>query len=375
GSGDGEILWYQNVADTIPFAFGSPATVAQVPINNSYYAGLNDFKGSIGPTTKYAFSGGGYNQFTPYINISTRIPVIIKSARLYIGNSGKITFNVANANGQVVSTATINAVATRTNPAAGPQADDLNDQGAVYPLNLLLPAAGAYTLTAVFDNTATIYRSNTGVSGYPFKIGNVFSIDGNNAVSGTDTAYYKNFYYYFYDLKLQSPGCAAQARQAVSLTQPVISLNGTALTSNFLAGNQWYIDGKAIDGATGQTYSPTKSGNYMVGISLSTGCQLLSDNYVYVLTSNNGNTADIGLVVYPVPANNQLSIIFASSANSNLNLSLINSAGLIVYTNLQTISKGNFATTIDVAKQAPGSYILKIVLGQKVYYDKIVIVR
>ncbi|MBB3054949.1 S8 family serine peptidase [Mucilaginibacter gotjawali] len=375
GLGDGELLWYQHVADTIPFAFGSPATVAQAPINNSYYAGLNDFKGSIGPATKYAFSGGGYNQFTPYVNISTRIPVIIKSARLYIGNSGKITFNVANGNGQVVSTTTINTVATRTNPTPGPQADDPSDQGAVYPLNLLLPAAGAYTLTVVFDSTATIYRSNTGVSGYPFKIGNVFSIDGNNAASGTDTAYYKNFYYYFYDLKLQSPGCAAPARQAVSLTQPVISLNGTALTSNFLAGNQWYVDGKAIDGATGQTYIPAKSGNYTLGINLSTGCQLLSDNYVYVLTSNKGNTGDIGLVVYPVPASNQLSIIFASPANNNLNLSLINSAGLIVYTNLQTITQGNFATTIDVSKQAPGSYILKIVLGQKVYYNKIVIVR
>ncbi|MDR3693252.1 MAG: S8 family serine peptidase [Mucilaginibacter sp.] len=375
GLGDGEILWYQNLADTIPFAFGSTVTVAQAPISNNYYAGLNDFKGSIGPATKYVFSGGSYNQFTPYVNLSTRIPMIIQSARLYIGNSGKITFNLANANGQVVSTAVINAVATRTNPAPGSQADDPNDQGAVYPLNLRLPAAGAYTLTAVFDSTATIYRSNTGVTGYPFKIGNIFSIDGNNAVSGTDTAYYKNFYYYFYDLKLQSPGCAAPARQAVSLTQPVISLNGTALTSNFLAGNQWYIDGKAIDGATGQTYIPTKSGNYTVGINLSTGCQLLSDNYVYVLTSNKGSYGDIGLVVYPVPANNQLNVIFASPANNNLNLSLMNAAGLIVYNDMEAIAQGNFSKTIDVSRLAPGTYLLKLALGQKVYYDKIVIVR
>ncbi|HWZ04137.1 MAG TPA: S8 family serine peptidase [Mucilaginibacter sp.] len=375
GLGDGEILWYQNLADTIPFAFGSPATVVQPPVNNTYYAGLNDFKGSIGPATKYVFGGGGYNQFTPYVNVSTRIPIIIQSARLYIGNPGKITFNVSNANGQVVSTATINAVATRTNPAPGPQAEDPNDQGAVYSLNLLLPSAGTYTITAVFDSTATIYRSNTGVTGYPFKTGGVFSIDGNNAVSGTDTAYYKNFYYYFYDVKLQSPGCAAAARQAVSLTQPVISLNGTMLTSNFSAGNQWYLDGKAIAGATAQTYIPTKSGNYTVSITLSTGCQLISDNYVYVLTSSQSSNGDIGLVVYPVPTSNQLSIIFASPANSNLNLSLINAAGLTVYSNLQTIAQGNFTTTIDVSNQAPGSYILKIALGQKVYYDKIVIVR
>jgi len=375
GSGDGELLWYQNLTDTIPFAFGSPATTTQDPVNNMYYAGVNDFKGGLGPATKYVFAGGSYNQFTPYMNVSTRIPVVIESARLYIGFPGKITFNVANTNGEVVSTTTINAVATRTSPAAGAQADDPNDQGAVCPLNLLLPAAGAYTITAIFDSTATIYRSNTGVTGYPFRIGDVFSIDGNNAVSGTDTTYYKNFYYYFYDVKLQSPGCAAAARQTVSLTPPVISPNGTILTSNFSVGNQWYIDGNAITGANNQTYIPTKSGNYTVGITLSTGCQLLSANYVYVLTSNQGSNADIGLVVYPIPANNQLNIIFASPANSNLNLSLINAAGAIAYSNQQTIAQGNFATTLDVSKQAPGSYILKIMLDAKVYYDKIVIVR
>jgi len=375
GSGDGELLWYQNLTDTIPFAFGSPAFTAQAPVNSTYYAGLNDFKGTVGPATKYAFAGGGYNQFTPYINVSTRIPIIIESARLYIGNPGKITFNVANTDGEVVSSTTINALATRTNPGPGPQDDDPTDQGAVYPLNLLLPSAGAYTITAVFDSTATVYRSNTGVTGYPFRIGDVFSIDGNNATSATDTAYYKNFYYYLYNVKLKSPGCAAAARQSVTLTKPVIALNGTVLTSNIPAGNQWYLDGKAIAGATGQTYIPTKSGNYTVDITLSTGCVMMSDNFIYVAATNQGNGSDIGLVVYPVPASSQMTIIFASPANSSLNISLINAAGLNVYSSQQNVAQGNFSTTADVSNIPPGTYILKILLGQKAYYDKIVIGR
>ena len=119
GSGDGELLWYQNPTDSIPFAFGSGATTTLTPVNNTYYAGLNDFSATVGPATKNVFSGGGYNQFTPYVNVSTRIPIIIKSARLYIGNSGQITFNVANTNGEVVSSTTINAVATAANPGPG----------------------------------------------------------------------------------------------------------------------------------------------------------------------------------------------------------------------------------------------------------------
>jgi hypothetical protein len=374
GSGDGEILWYQNSADTIPVAFGSPVNTTVPPVNNMYYAGLNDFKGSVGPVTKSAFSGGGYNQFTPYINVSTRIPIVIKSARMYIGNSGQITFYVANANGETVSSVTINATATRTTPAAGAQPDDPNDQGVVYPLNLLLPAAGAYTINVVYDANVTIYRSNTGVTGYPFRIGDVFSIDGNDATSTTDTAYYKNFYYYLYDLQLQSPGCPSTAKQAVTLTNPVITQNGTVLNSSIPSGNQWYLDSVAIKGATAASYSPTQTGNYTVGVTLSSGCQLLSNNFIYVDNSG-GSNGDIGLVIYPVPATTQFHVIFASPASTSLNLSLIDIAGRNVYSSTQQVSAGDVTASVNTSSLPPGNYVFKLQLGSKAYYNKVVVVR
>ncbi len=375
GIGDGELLWYQNSTDTIPVTYGSPATTTQAPVNNTWYAGLNDFNGSIGPVAKGVFTGGGYNQFTPYVNVTTAIPMVIESARLYVGNAGKITFNVADASGEIVSTSTINAVATRTNPQPGVQPDDPNDQGAVYNLNLLLPGAGNYTITVVYDSTATLYRSNSGVTGYPFKVGNIFSITGNNAVSPTDTAFYKGYYYYFYDIKLKSAGCPSLQRQVVTLIKPVITQNGGILSSNSPTGNQWFLDGNIIAGATGATYTPTQSGNYTVGVTLNGGCMSLSDNFVYVLINNTGNNNDIGLLIYPVPASSQLNIIFAAPASGALNLSIINSAGKIAYANEQTIAAGNFSTVINVSDIAPGTYILKIDVGQKVYSTKIVIGR
>ncbi|MFI5136862.1 MAG: S8 family serine peptidase [Sphingobacteriales bacterium] len=376
GAGDGEVLWYQNSNDTIPFASGPTVNVPQPPVNNTWYAGLNDFKSSIGPATKYVFAGGGYNQFTPYISVNTQIPVIIESARLYIGNPGKITFNVANLNGEIVSSATINAVATRANPQPGAQADDPSDKGAVYYLNLILPSAGAYTITAVYDSTATIYRSNAGVSGYPFKTGNIFSITGNNAVSATDTAYYKGFYYYFYDIKLKSAGCPSPARQPVTLTKLLITQNGGSLTSSPSTGYQWYLDDKPIPGATSQSYTPVQSGNYTVGTTLNTGCEIRSDNFVFVLISaSQGNKGDIGLVVYPVPANSLLNIIFAAAGSGNLTLGVINAAGQVVYNSEQQITEGNVSTSIDISNLPPGVYVLKLLLAKKVYYSKIVIVR
>jgi len=376
GSGDGELLWYQNSADAIPVAWGSPATISQAPVNGTYYAGLNDFTGSIGPVTKNVFTDGGYNQFSPYISVNTKIPVIIESARLYIGNSGKITFTVADANGQTVSSSTINAIATRTTPLAGAQPDDPNDQGAVYNLNLLLPAAGDYSINVAFDNTATIYRNNAGVTGYPFTIGNIFSITGNNATSATDTAAYKTFYYYLYDIKVKSAGCPSTVRQAVTVSKPVITQNGAILSSSVSANNQWYLNGNAIVGATSATYTPVQSGNYQVGLVLDGGCIALSDNYVYIITGNNtGAKTDIGLVVFPVPASSQLNILFAAKTKDNLTISFINAAGQVVYKSQQTIDAGNFSTIADVTALPPGSYILKIQLGQKIYNTKIIILR
>ncbi|MDB5145254.1 MAG: family serine peptidase, partial [Mucilaginibacter sp.] len=373
GTGDGELLWYKNIADPLPFAYGSPTVTTQAPVNNTYYAGLNDFSGTIGPATKNLFTAGGYNQFTPEINVFTRIPVIIESARLYIGNSGRITFNVADASGQIVSSATINATATSTQPAPGAQNDDPNDQGQVYNLNLLLPGAGSYTISATYDNTATLYRSNGGVSGYPFKIGDVFSITGNTATSPSDTAYYTHFYYFLYDIHLRSPGCASAVRQAVPVTKPVITQNGTTLSSSSATSNQWYQNGTLIAGATGQTYAPAQSGNYRVDVTLSNGCIAQSDNYVYVISPADGS--DIGLAIFPNPANNLLNVIFAAKANTVLNLSLINVIGQATYTQKGILAGGGFSTLINVGNYAPGTYILKILLGGKLYSRKIIITR
>jgi hypothetical protein len=378
GSGDGTLFWYKNINDALPFTYSSYAITNVPPVNNTYYAGLNDFTATVGPATKNVFSGGGYNQFSPAIKVYTGVPVIIQSARLYIGNPGVITFNVTDAFGKIVATTSINAAATRSNPQAGALADDPNDQGRVYNLNLLLPAAGNYTITPVYDATVTLYRNNAGVTGYPFKAGNIFSITGNDAVpaTGTDTTYYKSYYYYLYNIQLKSTGCTDGTRLPVTLTKPVVTQSGTTLTSNFAAGNQWYLDGKIIDGATGQTYTALQSGHYQVMITVNTGCTLQSDVLKYALvTLHPGTDTDIGLVAFPEPANKVLNVVFVVKTTDNLTLSLINSKGGVSYTKTQTAAAGNFSTVLNVANLSPGTYVLKAVLGSKVYAKKVLIIR
>jgi hypothetical protein len=94
---------------------------------------------------------------------------------------GKITFNVSNSSGQIVASTTINAQATRTTPLPGVQANDPPTRARYMTLTWKLPAAGNYLISIAYDNTATIYRNNAGVTSYPFSIGNIFSILGNDA--------------------------------------------------------------------------------------------------------------------------------------------------------------------------------------------------
>ncbi|PJJ84278.1 S8 family serine peptidase [Mucilaginibacter auburnensis] len=377
GQGDGQLFWYQNANDALPIAYGQNAFTSTAPVNNTFYAGLNDFRALVGPATKNVFSAGGYNQFTSSVFVTTAVPLVIQSARLYIGNSGAITFNVQDANGQVVSTTTIFATATRRNPAPGPLSDDPTDAGRIYNLNLTLPAAGKYTISVVYEGNATLYRSNGGVFGYPYKAGDVFSISGNDATAATDAEYYKNFYYYFYNMRVRSLGCASSQRKAVTLTTPVVTqISPTTLQSNFTAGNQWYLDGNLIEGATAQTYNAVQSGNYTVSVLSATGCNVMSDTFAFALKAiNPDKNTEIGLAMFPVPANRVLNILMETKTAQKLTIDLINSAGKTVFRYTKDVAAGPFSTLLDVSQYPPGTYVVRVVLGQADYSKKVIISR
>ncbi|QQL50090.1 S8 family serine peptidase [Mucilaginibacter ginkgonis] len=370
GTGGPALLWYPSATAAVPVAAGNLTSTTTPPANGSYYVGINDFSATVGPATKSAFSGGGYNQFGPYVTVKTAIPVVIQSARLYIGNSGQITFSVADSTGQIVSTTTINAVATRTTPGAGAQVDDPADQGRVYTLNLVLPNAGTYTINTTYDANATLFRSNAGVTGYPFGVGNIFNITTNSATPNPQT-----FYYYFYNMQVVSYGCPSTSRVAVALTKPIITRNGNVLNSNYATGNQWYFNGVAIPGATGSTLSPVESGNYQVAVAVSGSCTSISDNFAFALTALHPDNSDIGLALFPNPANTKINLAFTAKTAGTLVLTFVNSAGQIQRQEERTIAAGAYSTVVSTASLPAGTYVLKLTLGGETYSKKVIVIR
>jgi hypothetical protein len=287
--GNGTAFWYDSPSSSQFIAVGNSTSSSVRLPGGTFYVALNDFSGTLGPATKSAFTGGTYSgNFGPAPFIRAEVPVLLESARLYTSSAGRLTFTVYGLDDKFISTTTIDVTASR-NPNApnqgaptGQVSDDPSDPGKVYPLNLAIPAAGEYKITIEYENGATIFRSNAGVSGFPFSIPNIITLKGALFAQngGIDTL--TNAYYYFYDLKVKSLGCSSGrvpvVAQSSTSTNPSISVTGSTticegtvidLTAPANGGAyQWFFNNQPVSGATNATFSAGNSGVYTVSTSV-----------------------------------------------------------------------------------------------------------
>ncbi len=92
-----------------------------------------------------------------------------------------------------------------------------------------------------------------------------------------------------------------------SMNQPVITLSGNTLNSNYTSGNQWYSNGVIIPGATAQSYSPPISGSYSVKVT-SNGCSsLMSTDFDFSLIGINSFPFK-SIEIYPNPFKDEITI-------------------------------------------------------------------
>ncbi|MBF9142526.1 T9SS type A sorting domain-containing protein [Hymenobacter properus] len=69
-------------------------------------------------------------------------------------------------------------------------------------------------------------------------------------------------------------GCGDTTSVLVTLMMPlapVVTASGAVLSSSYATGNQWYLNGQLIPGATGQTITPTGGGTYTVVVTIVAG--------------------------------------------------------------------------------------------------------
>ena len=144
--------------------------------------------------------------------------------------------------------------------------------------------------------------------------------------------------------------CAASTSIDITVNQtpavPTITLFNGSLVSSAAGGNQWYLDGEAIDGANNQTLENPSPGNYTVEVS-NNGCSNISEAYV-VLSTEEAMFASTKM--YPNPVEDLLNI---TGIEVGTQFKLTDMRGQIVRSN--TFSESN--ASLDVSELASGVYL------------------
>ncbi|MGI4873980.1 MAG: beta strand repeat-containing protein [Janthinobacterium lividum] len=170
-----------------------------------------------------------------------------------------------------------------------------------------------------------------------------------------------------------SGGCAASTSTATFTVNPlpatpVLTPSGTAatgitLTSSATTGNQFYLNGVAVSGATGQTYlvnSGTKNGAYTVVATSAAGCASATSAAVNVtVTATAGATATTSLTVYPNPTRDGLLTLELSGYREAVALRLTNALGQVVYTGEVSGSALTQKQALNLSELATGVYVLQ----------------
>jgi len=150
---------------------------------------------------------------------------------------------------------------------------------------------------------------------------------------------------------------------------PTITQNGDVLSSSATSGNQWYLDGSLIAGATSQQYTPVLSGNYTVISTDGNNCISNASPVVAVTIATTSISSGIiepgSLTVFPNPFSNQLTLKYYLDNSSVVNIELIDITGkqIAILVNQETENSGDHQININAAGYSlqSGLYMIRFI--------------
>ncbi len=146
---------------------------------------------------------------------------------------------------------------------------------------------------------------------------------------------------------------------------PTIVDNAGTLESSYTGvGNQWYVNGSPIGGATNDTYTPVSGGSYTVVYTDSNGCSATSAPFISTIGIS--NEPSIHFTIYPNPATEKVTIDAGTIIKATVKL--MDLSGRVVM-----VSKMNQSLLqLDLSQFSDGVYLLKIEYGDKLMTKKLI---
>ena len=151
---------------------------------------------------------------------------------------------------------------------------------------------------------------------------------------------------------------------------PVISTDGIALTSSSATGNQWYLAGAPITGATAQSYTPSIDGDYYVVVTIN-GCSAQSETISFFVGIEDLKSSVFS--VYPIPNDGRFTVSIVSKSNETFNISIFNTLGMKIFEEGDIVVSGTLNKVIDLKPIAQGVYSIVLQSGQNRIEKKILV--
>ena len=155
---------------------------------------------------------------------------------------------------------------------------------------------------------------------------------------------------------------------------PVITPLGTDLTSSAASGNQWFLNGNIIPGATSANFTPAINGDYTVMVTDANGCTATSSVFTVTWVSISENIWQNLISVYPNPVSDNFVVEFTTVTEAKGNLVITNALGQVVKTELLFPSNEK-KWSFNVSGLKEGVYFVHLIFENKNAIQKIVIER
>ncbi|ANE50854.1 hypothetical protein SY85_10410 [Flavisolibacter tropicus] len=264
--------------------------------------------------------------------------------------------NGVNITGATAATYTISSIST--SDAASYDVVVTGDCGSVTSAAALLtvnvipvtPGITTNGLTTFCQGGSVILTSSANSGNQWFKDG--VAINGATAQSYTVTTSGN------YTVRTTRNNCTSEFAAVAPVTVkalpavPVISATGNILTSSSANNNQWYLNGRAIAGATGTTHRVQAAGLYTVQVT-ENGCISTSAAHNFVTTRiDNSATWNGEVTAYPNPV--QKTLFIKNTTGQKLQVTLYDGFGKKVYESKLTTNEAS----ISMEKWASGVYQL-----------------
>lgn len=166
---------------------------------------------------------------------------------------------------------------------------------------------------------------------------------------------------------------------AVSLTvhpvpaAPTITLVSDILNSSVSTGNQWYLNGAMIPGATNPQLTPEASGEYYDVVTEGTCPSDPSNIITVVFTGVNNQVSQENVSVYPNPFRDSFTVSFGLSKTENVRIILTDGSGKECRRMNVKGTLGNNETLVSGAGLTPGLYYVTVTSGSYQVVKKLIL--